>query len=156
MNIKLDKMQYHPNLTSYYLGLASIILNIIYVFKVLSIMEPTVIVGIKILLNIVLLLITFLANEKIKYYSKYYALLMIIVGVLVLLRLLYVPIQVFNGTVVLKTNMNRVKIGFYLTTILILMSFCYCTSGIIGLNKHIRLERYKSSVDMKKVLDEYE
>ena len=92
MNIKLDKMRYQPNVLSYYLGFLAIAFDVLYLFAALNTLVPSLATAVKILLNIVLMLMTFLSIEKCKKYAKEYSIVLIVFGIISLLRLLYVPL----------------------------------------------------------------
>ena len=100
MNIKADKMRYQPNKGGYSFILLGLAISIAALF---SIITPTTDVpnfgtAVEILLNIILMLVTFLAAERCKVYSKDWALITLVIAGIHVLRIFWVPTQlVSNG-----------------------------------------------------------
>lgn len=161
MNIKLDKMRYQPNVLSYYLGFLAIAFDVLYLFAALNTLVPSLATAVKILLNIVLMLMTFLAIEKCKKYAKEYSIVLIVFGIISLLRLLYVPLQVYlsydlvdeTGSLVSNVIKTIVPIKDLIRMIvyLIVMSACFLTSGLFCYVRSIKLEKYVASLEKKEI-----
>ena len=159
MNIKLDKMRYQPNVLSYDLGFLAIAFNVLYLFAALNTLVPSLATAVKILLNIVLILMTFLAIEKCKKYSKEYSIILIAFGIISLLRLLYVPLQIYLSydlvdetgslvSTVIKTIVPT-KDLIRMVVYLVIMSVCFLTSGIFSYVRSMKLEKYVTSLEKK-------
>ncbi len=102
---------------------------------------------------------TFLAIEKCKKYSKEYSIVLIAFGIVSLLRLLYVPLQIYQSydlvdetgslvSNVIKTivpTKDLIRMVIYL----IMMSTCFLTSGIFCYVRSVRLEKYVASLEKK-------
>ena len=153
MNIKLDKMRYQPNVISYYFGLLAIVIDVLYLFEVLNVLVPSLVMATKILLNIVLMLMTFLAVEKCKAYSKGYSIVLIVFGIICLLRLLYVPLQVLLSydmidetgsltSTVIKSVVPK-KDLIRMIVYLILMATSYFIAGLTG---YIRSKKLTNNI----------
>jgi hypothetical protein len=95
MNVKADKMRYQPNKSGYSFILLGLAISIAALF---SIITPTTVVpnfgtAVEILLNIVLMLVTFLAAERCKVYSRDWALITLVIAGIHILRIFLVPTQ---------------------------------------------------------------
>lgn len=93
---KVEKLRYQPNKRSYYLALLAILFNVVNLFTVINStsVRPTFEIGVKILLNIILLLVIFLGMEKMKVYNKRWGIIIIILGALAFARILWMPLNI--------------------------------------------------------------
>ena len=94
-NIQGEMMRYRSNGLSYTLGMAAILFSILGAFICLNSIKWDVTVIIKILGNIAILLFGFLSIEKVKAYSKEYSLILLGIGGVCVLRIFWIPIQLF-------------------------------------------------------------
>ena len=93
---KSEMMRYRSHSLSYWLGFGAIGFSVFGSFVCLNSFQPTtVLVILKILLNIVILLFGFLSCEKAKAYSKQASISLICIGSVCALRILWVPLQIF-------------------------------------------------------------
>lgn len=91
---KKEMMRYRANSLSYWLGFGAIGFSIFGSFICLNSFQPnTVLVILKILMNIIILLFGFLSCEKAKAYSKQASISLICLGGACALRILWVPLQ---------------------------------------------------------------
>lgn len=95
-NLKLEKMRYINNSLSYKLGLGGIAFSVLACFLALNSLAPSnVLTVFKIILNILVLLIGFLATEKVKVYNRGYANVSIVLGAISAARIFWYPLQLF-------------------------------------------------------------
>lgn len=95
-NLELEKMRYNNNSLSYKLGFAGIICSVAACFIALNSFGPSDLSTVaKVLMNIVILLIGFLATEKVKVYTKEYSYVMYVIGGVCAARIFWVPLQLF-------------------------------------------------------------
>lgn len=95
-NFELEKMRYNNNSLSYKLGYAGIICSVIACFLALNSFGPSDFsTVVKVLMNIVILLVGFLATEKVKVYTKNYSYVMYVIGGVCFARIFWVPLQLF-------------------------------------------------------------
>ncbi len=92
-NIKIEKMRYQNNSSSYMLGFSAIGFFILAVFICLNSTQPVVMTALYILIAIFVLLFGFLATEKVKSYNKQFSFVMIGLGVASLLQIFWIPLQ---------------------------------------------------------------
>jgi hypothetical protein len=148
-----EMMRYQPNKLSYNLGLLAIVFDVAFLFIALNTIAATSIVMVKILGNILILLIGFLAVEKVKSYSKKFSLVLIAFGVICVARLFYVPLQVFLGTDIISTtlpwmpkNMTIAEYGrqrgIILFVLLGISAASFLAAGIVGYIKSVKLEKF--------------
>ena len=91
-NFKLEKMRYQNNSFSYMFVFLALILSLLAAFIGLNSIAPRAFTIFKVLYNIAILLVSFLAMEKAKRYSKAYSIVLIVLGAICLLRIIYGPI----------------------------------------------------------------
>ena len=91
--IKTEMMRYRANSLSYWLGFGAIIFSVFASFISLNSFQPnSVLVVVKILLNVVILLFGFLSCEKTKAYSKNSSIALIAIGGVCIARIFWVQI----------------------------------------------------------------
>lgn len=93
---KVEKLRYQPNKRSYYLALLAILFNVVNLFTVINSTSviPTFQIGVKILLNIIMLLVVFLGMEKMKVYNKRWGVIVMLIGVLAFARIFWMPMNI--------------------------------------------------------------
>lgn len=93
MNIKADKMRYQMNNLAYLFILLGMAISVVVLFRIIT--PKTVIpnfgIALEILINIVLLLLTFLTAERCKFYQKKWGIVSFVIAGVHLLRIFYVP-----------------------------------------------------------------
>ncbi len=91
---RVEMMRYRANSLSYTLGFGGIICSLLAAFICLNSTQPnTVVIILKILLNIVILLGGFLCCENTKAYSKRASIAMIVFGGVCIARMFWIPLQ---------------------------------------------------------------
>lgn len=92
--LHLEKMRYNNNSLSYILGLLGIVFSIAACFISLNSLNPIgVKTVIKVVLNIVVLLVGFLASEKVKVYQIKFSYVMYVLGGIAILRIFWYPLM---------------------------------------------------------------
>ena len=94
MNIKADKMRYQTNSSAYSLILLGLALSVAALFAIItpSTIIPDFSTAIEILINIVLMLVTFLAAERCKFYERKWAIIVNVIAAVHILRIFYAQI----------------------------------------------------------------
>lgn len=93
---QLEKMRYTNNSLSHKLGYCGIVCSVIAAFIALNSLGPSnILTVLKVLMNILILLVGFLATEKVKVYKKEYSYVMYTIGGVCIARLFWVPLQLF-------------------------------------------------------------
>lgn len=131
MNIKADKMRYQTNGQAYGFILLGLAISVAALFAIIT--PPTVVpdftTAIEILINIVLLLVTFLAAERCKFYDRKWANVVIVIAVVHVLRIFYVPTR-------LVANGQITALQYTMITILLLVSALFLIlGGLITMRK---------------------
>ncbi len=87
------RMQYQKDTLSAFLCILSIVFNVYYFICAFSTdtIKPDVILGLDVLINIIFMMVTFLASEKLKVYSKNWGAIVILMGVFEIARILILP-----------------------------------------------------------------
>lgn len=93
MNVKADKMRYQPNKSGYALILLGLTLSIVALFAIITppTIRPNFRIAMEIMINIFLMLLTFLAAERCKVYSRDWAIVSIVFAGIHVLRIFWVP-----------------------------------------------------------------
>jgi hypothetical protein len=93
MNIKADKMRYQTNSSAYGLILLGLCFSVAALFAIItpSTVIPDLSTAIEILINIVLMLVTFLAAERCKFYERKWAIIVNVIAAVHVLRIFYAP-----------------------------------------------------------------
>jgi len=93
MNIKADKMRYQTNSSAFSLILLGLSLSVAALFAIItpSTVIPDLSTAIEILVNIVLMLVTFLAAERCKFYERKWAIIVNVIAIVHVLRIFYAP-----------------------------------------------------------------
>ena len=93
MNIKADKMRYQMNNLAYLFILLGMAVSVVALFRIITpkTIVPNFDTAVEILINIVLLLLTFLTAERCKYYQKKWGIVSFVIAGVHVLRILYVP-----------------------------------------------------------------
>ncbi len=132
----VEKMRYQPNSTSSKYVILTIIMNVIFLFYALNVLDYNIFLGIKVLANIFLTLYLFLAMEKVKAYSIRYSISLIVIGILAIFREFYVPLKMIKE----KTE-PKDKI-IIMMVLLLFVSVSMIISGVIGYKKAKLLTSY--------------
>lgn len=157
-----EKLRYQINSTSYLFGLLAVVLDAAFIFVAFNQMNiyqfgvqndvvKHWVIFPKILINIFLILASFLGSEKTKTYSEKWSIVMFIFGIVAILRIFFVPLFVITGNTVLvgKTDSDakRLTMGIILIVILGLMAASYMICGLVGYKKSKTLHKYLESID---------
>jgi uncharacterized membrane protein len=154
-DIKKDRLRYTKNKLSSTLAILAIVFDALYFISLYSSDVGryfyTYIIGASIVYNLLFLLCTFLSSEGVKSYKLSYAILLIVVGALQIVRIFYIPMNAHSTLVTVGTEsvpamsdgqFNRIVI--YLT-----LSAAACIAGgIIGIIKTRTLENYKKQINV--------
>lgn len=142
VNIKVDKMRYQLNKVSYFLILLALAIQVFSLFQIItpSTVKPSLQTAIEILVNIVLLLVTFLAAEKNKIYDKKWGIAVFYIAAIHLARIFYEPMSLFN-----KAEISFWHFMFIIMQI-IMISFLLVFAGIITIKKHNALKAHLQEI----------
>lgn len=157
---KLEMMRYRVNSLSYMFGFLAILLSVLAAFVCLNSMEPTkAYVILKIFLNIIVLLAGFLCCEKSKSYSTKGSIALIVLGVICVLRIFWIPVQLFTenpnlvGQVMENTRhatawlpSSGVFRGFLAIVLLSGSAASFIFAGIVGYIRSKKLITYLDSI----------
>jgi len=141
-NIKVDKMRYQKNNISYRLVLLGMALSVYTLFATITpkAVVPTLSTAIEILLNIILLLMTFLAAEKCRSYDKKWGIYLFIISGIHALRMFYEPLKLYR--------LGQLTSGQYtiIVDIIIATIALYVVAGVITIQKHNALKAHLKEI----------
>ena len=138
MNIKADKMRYQTNTSAFSLILLGLVLSVAALFSIItpSTIVPDFTTALEILINIILMLVTFLAAERCKFYDRKWAIAVIFIAAIHILRIFFVPTRLVANDMI--TASQYIKIILLLVGSAVALIF----GAIITLRKHHVLSQH--------------
>lgn len=145
-----DRMRFTRNSTSATLAYVSILFNVfyyvyIYNFDVGNYFYNAT-TGYSVVYNLLFLLFAFLASEGIKNYNNKFALVLIGLGALQIVRIFYIPLNAFRATIEIAGETVRVMDAkqFALTAVFLsISSVAAIVGGIVGIVKTSMLRSHE-------------
>lgn len=148
-----DRMRFTRNSTSATLAYVSILFNVFYYVYLYNFdignYYYNAITGASIVYNLLFLLFAFLSSEGIKNYSNKFALVLMGLGALQIVRIFYIPLNAYRATVILTGETVRVMTTGQFATIVVfltLSALAAIVSGIIGIVKTTMLRSHEKSL----------
>lgn len=151
-NLKVDRMRYQTNQIGYSLTLLSLAVSLVSLFTLITFNEyssvenpirvvPDYRIGIEISVAIILMLVTFLAAEKVRYYHPFWSCygLFVLAGINVL-RCFNIPAYAFEKGWIREQTKWVTMIEFAIAAALLI------AAGILSLIKVIQLRRHLKAI----------
>lgn len=137
-NLKVDKMRYQNNGLSYGLILLALVLSIIALFVLITpaTVKPGLTTAVEIGVNILLILITFLAAEKCKNYKKEWAITAFVIAGIHILRIFLEPLSQLRSGGISGWQFTIITVLLAATAALLMIA------GIDTLNKSTKLQKH--------------
>ena len=155
LDVKKDRLRFTKNKLSSTLAILAIVFDALYFISLYSSDVGkyfyTYIIGASVVYNLLFLLCTFLSSEGLKSYKLSYAVLLIVVGALQMVRIFYIPLNAVLTEVAVGSEIVRAMgIGqfIYVTCCLSLSSFACIAGGVIGIIKTLTLQNYKKQINV--------
>ena len=152
--IKKDRLRFNKNKLSSTLAILAIVFDALYFISLYSSDVGsyfyTYIIGASVVYNLLFLLCTFLSSEGVKGYKLSYAILLIAVGAMQIVRIFYIPMKAHSAEVTLgaETVLAMGDRQFTYVVICLALSAAACIAGgVIGVIKTLTLERYKKQIE---------
>lgn len=152
--VEVDKMRYQENKTSARLVLISLIFSLIALFVMITYdnfnttgnslrVVPDARIGVAIGIGIVLMLVTFMASEKIKFYDSFWSRfgLFILAGIN-FLRIFNIPFYIYGLYDDEMTAMIPRRTFIYIITLFILSGLALLVAGIVATKKVSLLQKH--------------
>lgn len=142
MNIKADKMRYQTNGLGYGLILLGMAISVVALFRIIT--PPSIIpnftIAVEIVVNIILLLVTFLAAERCKFYQKTWAMTSIVIAGIHVLRIFYAPTKLLT--------LGQITAGQYTIIVILLITSAALLvfGGLVTLQKHHILYKHLKEI----------
>ncbi len=154
--IKIDKMRYQENKLSANLVLLSLVTSLIALFTMINFDEfsiagdnlrviPDMRIGIEIGIGIVMMLYTFMASEKIKYYDAFWSRIgLFILAGINLVRIFNVPFYIYGiysdemSPMIPQSTFVIVILLFVATVVFLVLAGLFATKKINLLEKHMK------------------
>lgn len=119
----------------------------------------TVLIGGSVIVNLLLLLMVFLASEGVKGYNKKYSLVLLIAGIVQIVRIFIYPLDIatdgsvlnltVDGTMQIRyfgVNLTAASTSTILIIYLVLSAACFFISAVIGYVRAVQLERFNKDL----------
>ncbi|GAU75744.1 hypothetical protein [Fusibacter sp. 3D3] len=150
-NIKIEKMRYQENKSSYNLALVAFLINQYYLVTSLNSLAITYHIGIEIAINLMTFMFMFLGMERVKDHDEKWSKYFMGLAGFDIVRILYMPRMLFvqaneliqtGDTISIETGKSILLAGYKSAGALIVMSILILISGIIGYRKASALKKY--------------
>jgi len=147
---RIDLMHYKNNKISFWLILFTIALNVAMFLIIYTTTGCTASVqlGIDLMVNIIFLLLCFLAAEKTKRYSRDWGITSIVLGGLEILRICWIPLYYFLAYKKSGTGLDTAK---FISCLLLLLfaGICLIIAGITTIKKAKILKNNKPLIEVE-------
>lgn len=158
--VKRDRLRYTKNTASANLAYLAILFNVLYFVSIYS-SDPgnyyyNIEIGVSVIYNLLFLLITFLSSEGLKGYKQSYAVIIIVLGALQIVRIFGIPMDA-STTLMPGTENYVMDQGqfLYTVTMLVLSAVSCVASGVIGLLRTHELNDINAKIASGEVKFEY-
>jgi hypothetical protein len=113
--------------------------------------------GISVIYNLLFLLTAFLCSEGLKSYKFNFAVIIIVVGVLQLVRIFGIPTQATNTLIMGSTDkfVMESEQFVYTVSMLVISAVCCIASGVIGIIRTNTLREFNGKIASGEVVLEY-
>ena len=153
--VALDRMRYTKNKLSGNLALLAIVCNVLYFVSVyktdVGVYFYEFFIGASVLYNLVFMLTAFLSSESVKNYKINFAIVMIVLGALQVLRVFYIPLNALTTVVEAADGVKSTVISqgkfIFMTVCLCLSAVCLIVGGIIGIIRTKNLQKHLISIN---------
>ena len=150
---KLDRMRYNKNKLSSTLALVAIVFNALYfvcVYKTdVGAYFYKMMIGFSVLYNLVFMLTAFLCSESVKNYKLSFAIVMLVLGALQIVRIFYIPLQAYRTPFGEGTVIDSGK--FILMTVYLSLSAAALFAGaVIGIIRSKKLTNFEEAIKNEK------
>ena len=151
---KLDRMRYNKNKLASTLALVAIVFNALYFVCVYKTDVGTyfykMMIGFSVLYNLVFMLIAFLSSESVKNYKLSFAIVMLVLGVMQIVRIFYIPLQALRTP--FGENSTVIDAGKFIlmTVYLSLSAASLFAGGVIGVIRSLKLTKFQQEIEKEK------
>ncbi len=160
--IRTDVFRYKRNKLASGLALLGLFINCLYLMLFYGLNYQTYanpLIGLSVLCNLVVLLVTFLASEGVKVYNKKYCWLLLAVAVVQIVRIFIYPLDIARGGGTLfDPGTNVISVRYFGATLgpaslsailiiyLVLSAGCILASAVIGYIRAVQLESFNKGL----------
>lgn len=165
--IRMDRLRFEKNKTSAWLCYGSILLNALYFVSLYSLYGEVAsnyyyyMMGVSVVYNLMFMLAAFLSSEGVKNYKMSYAIVMIVIGALQIVRIFIWPLEAFGSSFILQmiepiskeitstiTKQSMELSQFILVTIYLIASAgTAIASGVLGIIRSKQLSGHVQTLN---------
>ena len=155
--LKLERMRYTPNAFSSNMAIFAIVANVLYfviMYKINNKAMYELMMGASVITNLLFLLSVFLCSEGVKSYKVGYAVAMIVIGVVEIVRIFIWPLKLHNtetkvivpgGEPIMTTVLNDTQFALVIVCLVCAAAFLI-VGGIVGVIRGKQLASYLKSL----------
>ena len=155
--MRLDRMRYTKNTLCSNMAILAIVANVLYfviMYKINNKAMYELMMGASVVTNLLFLLFVYLCSEGVKNYNVNYAIMMIVIGVIDIVRIFIWPLKLHNtetkillpgGEPIITTVLNDTQFALVIVC-LVTASALLIAGGIIGVIRGKQLAAYKESL----------
>lgn len=103
--------------------------------------------GLSVILNLVVLLVTFLTSEEVKGYNKKFCIVTFVLAAVQIVRIFIYPITTYNSQLANGYYVFDIDVLLELIIFLVASAGCLIAGGVIGLLNCIRLEKFRNDLE---------
>ena len=153
--IRTDRLRYEKNKVPSWLCYLAIILDCLYfvlIYKTNNAFFYKFLLGVSVLVNLVFLLACFLSSEGIKNYKKVYAIVMLVLAAIQIVRIFVYPIQGVSTKIIVdgvETEETVLSVGKFIRCLIYLSgsAACLITGAVVGVIRTNKLENHLKSLN---------
>lgn len=154
--IRRDRMRFTKNTLSSGLALAAIVFNVFYFVSIyksdVSTYYYQMFIGIDVVYNLLFMLFVFLSSEGVKNYKIGYAVGLLFIGAMQVLRIFYIPVRAHDAVVTVAGENIKVMEDTQFTWVciwLIASAVCCVLASVTGIFKSVSLASHEKSLEKK-------
>ncbi len=152
--VKKDRLRFTKNKLASTLAILGIVFDVLYFVSIYSSDVGnyfyTMIIGASVVYNLLFLLTVFLSSEGVKNYKLGYAVALIAIGVMQIVRIFYIPLNAHSTVVqVGKESVQAMSDGQFTRVVIYLsLSAIMCIgAGVVGIIRTVTLNNYKKQLE---------
>ena len=150
-----DILRYKKNKLAANLALLALVFNCLYFmlfYSVHKIYFYTILLGVSVIVNLVVLLLGFFCSEGIKGYNGKFSYVLFGLAGVQIVRIFIFPLKgmsqnVLNGNYYFGIEMKSPLQGVILIVFLVLSAACFIASGVYGMIMAMRLKNFQKKID---------
>ena len=154
--IQRDRMRFTKNTLSSGLALLAILFNVFYFVSIyksdVGSYYYNILIGASILYNLIFMLVVFLSSEGVKGYKTSFAVVLLVVGALQILRIFILPLRAHSATVTINQQETLVMQSAQFVRVVAYLAasaVCCFVAGVVGIQRSRALSAHMAALEQK-------